>query len=469
MGKLARYYPHMPKLPIVAIIGRPNTGKSTLFNRIVGQRRAIVSEVPGTTRDPVVQCVEGEDLPYLLMDTGGMGGGTEDKDFEDDVQSQSLLALEHADLVLFLVNGREEITAADYAVVDLLRTKRKRHVAIFLVVTKCDDPQKMDELLPEFYELGIGDAVFAVSATQRLGTEKLTDAIEEKLLAMHFDRRSEVDEETEEVHPVPRIALVGRPNVGKSSLINALMSDSQRKIQARMVSDIPGTTRDTTDTVITSNGKDYLFLDTAGLRRHQNTGEDQLEIFAAFRTLQAIEGADVTVLVLDATEEIGRQDKRIANLAIERGSGLILLVNKSDQMDADKKKAFGEEIKRSFAFCRYAPVLFTSAETRENLPKLFSLVTTVMENRARRIETSILNRWFRDTIARYQPMGMGGAAIKAKYMTQVSANPPTFVLFVNDPKRLHFSSVRFIENKLRDTYALEGTPVRWVKKGREEE
>lgn len=457
----------MPKLPTVAIIGRPNTGKSTLFNRIVGSRRAIVSEVAGTTRDPVVQCVEGEELPYLLMDTGGMGGGTEDKDFEDDVQAQSLVALEHADLILFLVNGREEVTAADYAVVDLLRTKRKRHVAVFLVVTKCDDPQKMDELLPEFYELGIGDAVFAVSAPQRLGTEELTSAIEAKLLEMHFTKPEQSD--SNEEHSVPRVALVGRPNVGKSSLVNALMPDPQRKIQARMVSDIPGTTRDTTDTIITSNEKEYLFLDTAGLRRNKGGTDDELEIFATFRTLQAIESADVTVLVLDATEEIGRQDKRIANIAIERGTGLILLVNKSDYLDAEKKKAFGEEIKRSFAFCRYAPVIFTSAETRENLPKLFTLISTVMDNRSRRIETGILNRWFRDTIARYQPMGMGGAAIKAKYMTQVSANPPTFVLFLSDPKRIHFSSVRFIENKLRDAYALEGTPVRWVKKGREEE
>ena len=457
----------MAKLPLVAIVGRPNTGKSTLFNRIVGTRRAIVSEVPGTTRDSVVQCVEGEQLPYLLMDTGGMGGGTEDKDFEDNVQARSLLALEHADLILFLVNGREEITSADYAVVELLRTKRKGHVAVFLVVTKCDDAQKMEELLPGFYELGIGDDVFAVSAPQRLGIDQLTSAIEEKLTSMHFTMPSA--DEGEEQRRTPRIALVGRPNVGKSSLVNALMPNPQRKVQSRMVSDIPGTTRDTTDTLITSNGKEYLFLDTAGLRRNKNAADSEIEIFATFRTLQAIEGADVTILVLDATEEIGRQDKRIANIAIERGTGLILLVNKSDALDTEKKQSFADELRRSFAFCRYAPILFTSATTRENLPKLFTLITTVVENRARRIDTAVLNRWFRDTIARYQPMGVGGAAIKAKYMTQASANPPTFILFLNDPKRLHFSSVRFIENKLRESYSLEGTPVRWVKKGREEE
>ena len=455
----------MAKLPTVAIIGRPNTGKSTLFNRLVGARRSIVSDIPGTTRDPVVQRVEGEQLSYLLMDTGGMGGGTEDIDFEDDVEAQSLLALEHADLILFLVSGREEITAADHAVVQVLRKKHKKHVSVFLIVTKCDDPQKMEELLPQFYELGIGDKVFSVSATQRLGTDLLAEEIEEKLLEMHF--KKEESEDGEE-HTVPRIALVGRPNVGKSSLINALMSDPQRKVQARMVSDVPGTTRDTTDTVITFKGREFLFLDTAGLRRKSHV-EGEIEIFATFRTIQAIEDADVTVLVLDAVEGIGRQDKRIANLAVERGTGLILLVNKADQLDAEKKEAFREEIERSFQFCRYAPVLLTSAITRENLPKLFDMITMIVGNRARRIETPLLNRWFQDTVTRYQPNGIGGLNVKTRYITQASINPPTFVLFLNDPRRLHFSTVRFMENKLRDAYALEGTPVRWVKKGRDEE
>lgn len=452
----------MSKLPTVAIIGRPNTGKSTLFNRLVGSRRAIVSPVPGTTRDPVAQCVEGEKLAYLLMDTGGMGGGTEDVDFEEDVHAQSLLALEHSDLILFVVNGREELTAADHEVATLLRTKRRKHVAVFLVIARCDDRRYVDEALPRFYELGIADEIYPVSAIHTLGINELSTGIEEKLLSLHFGGKEE-----EEEKPMPKIALVGKPNVGKSSLVNALMSDPQRKLQGRMVSPVPGTTRDTTDTIITHKEKKFLFLDTAGLQ-HRKYKAGEVEIFAMLRTLQAIEVADVTVLVLDADQKISRQDKRIASMTIERGSGLIILVNKSDLLDEEKKKTFSKEIQLDFPFCRWAPIIFTSAETRENLPKLFLLISTVAENRSRRIETSVLNRWYQDTVAKYQPKGIGGLGAKTKYVTQVESRPPTFVIFLHNPKRLHFSSLRFLENKLRESYSLEGTPVRWVKKGREE-
>ena len=454
----------MAKLPTVAIIGRPNTGKSTIFNRLVGSRRAIVSEVPGTTRDPVAQRVEGDQLPYLLMDTGGMGGGTEDVDFEDDVEMQSLIALEHADLILFVVNGKEDLTSSDHAVADVLRKKRRRHVPVFMLIAKCDDFQKIEEVLPKFYELHIADETFPVSAIHSLGIEEIQDAIERELKKMHFGE----EKKEEESAAMPKVAMVGRPNVGKSSLVNALMSDSQRATQGRMVSDVPGTTRDTTDTVITSHGKEFLFLDTAGLKRRRQLA-GTIEIYAMLRTLHAMEEADVTVLVLDASEEIGKQDKRIASLAIEQGTGLILLVNKSDLLGEDGKLKFKEELRSAFPFCPWAPVLFTSAETRNDLPKLFTLIETVVANRERRIETNVLNRWFQETVSKYQPKGIGGMTVKAKYVTQAESSPPTFILFLNDPKKLHFSTLRFMENKLRESYSLEGTPVRWVKKGREED
>jgi GTP-binding protein len=452
----------MAKLPTVAIIGRPNTGKSTLFNRLVGRRRAIVSETPGTTRDPIASRMQGEKLDYLLMDTGGMGGGTEDADFEDDVHAQSLLALEFADLILFIVNSREDLTSADHKIVDALRKKRRSHVSVFLVISKCDDVHKVEELLPQFYDLGIADQTFPVSAFHGIGMDELEEGIEERLIEMHF---GDDEEGVEEDDDIPRVAFVGKPNVGKSSLLNALMSPEEKKTKARLVSDVPGTTRDTTDTVIKSHGKDYLFLDTAGMKKKR--ADEEIEAFAALRTLQTIEGADITVLVIDATEEISRQDKRIANLTIERGAGLILLVNKTDLLSEEQMQKFNTDLQGAFAFCRWAPVLYTSAETREHLPKLFELITMVCENRQRRIATPVINRWFQDITAKYQPKGIGGKTVKTKYVTQVEIAPPTFALFLKDPKRFHFSSLRFMENKLRESYALEGTPVRWVKKGKE--
>jgi GTPase len=462
----------MPKLPTVAIIGRPNTGKSTLFNRFLGYRKAIVHDVPGTTRDPIVSRIEGESLDYLLMDTGGMGGGTEDKDFEDDVEAQSLLSLSYADLILFVVNGREALTAADHNIVNFLRKKRRKHVFVFMVISKCDDVHKMEEALPQFYELGIADETFAISATHGLGVDALKEGIEGKLKEMHFGKESssfdpngasEDRKETEDVQ-MPRVALVGRPNVGKSSLMNALMSEKERKARPRMTSDVPGTTRDTTDTVIRSEGKGFLFLDTAGLRKHAHTDAD-IEAFAVLRTLQAIESADVTVLVIDATQEIGRQDKRIANLAIERGTGLIILINKNDLLTTEQQQLFARELMDTFAFCRWAPIIFTSAETRENLPKLFGLIATVCENRKRRIETSVINRWFQDVVAQHQPIEIGGKSLSAKYITQVDISPPTFALFLKNPERLNFSTLRFMEKKMRSTFAFDGSPMRWVKKG----
>ena len=459
----------MAKLPVVAIIGRPNVGKSTFFNRLVGRRQAIVSEVAGTTRDQIMTQVEEDGMHYLLVDTGGMGGGSLDSDFEDDVEGQSLLALEHADLILFVVNGREELTKSDYAVADILRKKRKRHVPVFLVIAKCDDAEKMDEALPRYYEFGVAESMFPISASHGLGISDLQDAIVSRLRKMHFGIQKLVEsEETEEgrENASPRIALVGRPNVGKSSIVNALMSEEQRKSAPRLISPIPGTTRDSTDTVIRFKGKEYVFIDTAGLRKQARV-ERGLELFSVLRTLQSMEEADVTVLILDATQEIGKQDKHIAGLAIEQGTGLILVVNKVDLLSTEEKEVLRMRLARAFQFCRWAPILFTSAKTREELPHLFELIHAVSENRVRRITTSMVNRLFQDLAEKNQTMA--GGKLPFKYVTQVAISPPTFAIFLKDPRRLHVSSLRFIEKKLREVFPFDGTPVRWVKRGGKKE
>jgi GTPase len=453
----------MSKIPVVAIIGRPNTGKSTLFNRIVGKRHAIVSDTPGTTRDPIAVRVNGDQINYLLMDTGGMGGGTEDEDFEDDVESQSVIALEHSDLIIFVVDAKEEITSSDYEVVNFLRKKRKKHVPVILAPSKCDNSEIISEIIPKFSELDVADNIIPVSATHGLGVDELEGVIEEKLLDMHFETPEDLDK-TEASEKIPRIALVGRPNVGKSSIVNSLMSDPQRKIQGRIVSDVPGTTRDTADTSIKYHEKEYLILDTAGLRKKREFG---IEAFAALRTLSAVESADVTLLVIDPTLGIGRQDKRIASLAIERGTGLIILVNKIDLLESEAKEYFRKMVQDAFAFCKWAPIVFMSAETCENLTKIFDIAEGVCENRKKRIETPILNRWFRDISAKHRPKGIGGKSAKAKYITQVDVAPPSFAVFTNDASRMHFSYLRFMENQLRDEFGFEGTPIRWIKRSKD--
>ena len=472
----------MSKLPVVAIIGRPNAGKSTLFNRLIGRRLAIVSEVAGTTRDQVAMRVEGEGIDYLLIDTGGMGGGTTDKDFEKDVEAQSLLALERADLILCVINGSEDLTASDRRVAEILRKKRRRHVPVFLIATKCDTQKREEEALPQLHELSMTEHIFLVSAVHGIGMQELEDKIVEQLQELHFKteaancqlvaasvsaRPSRDGKAAAEVGlPIanmPRIAIVGRPNVGKSSLVNALMSPEQRKTAPRLTSPMPGTTRDATDTVIHHAGREYLFVDTAGLRKQAKVERFGIDAFATLRALTAIEEADVVVLVLDALQDIGKQDKHIASLAIEEGKGLMLLANKTDLLDVSAKQAFGNSVTRAFPFCRFAPVLYTSAETRENLPHLFSLIDRIAENRQRRIPTPALNRLFRDLGAAHQA-NLGGRSFPAKYATQVEVAPPTFALFLRDPKRLHVSSIRFLENKIRELYAFEGTPIRWIKK-----
>lgn len=446
----------MPRLPTVAIVGRPNTGKSTLFNRLVGRRQAIISDVPGTTRDHVTSRVETEELDYLLVDTGGMGGGTDDHDFEDDVHAQSLLALESADLILFTINSREELTASDYQVTELLRSRKRSHVPVIVVVTKADNPDALEHLLPQYWELGIGEDIVPVSALNRLGTDELQEKIIAQLRTLHFSKEERSDADWE----IPRVAFVGKPNVGKSSLVNALMSDLQRKESPRLVSPIAGTTRDSTDLVIRNQNRDFLFVDTAGLRRQART-EEGIDSYAMLRSIQAVEQADVCVLVLDATEPISRQDKRIAGLAAERGAGILFLLNKIDLVEKEKKAERLEEIHVAFPFCRYAPVIPVSAQTREGLLKMFDVIEMIQRNRRRRVPTKDLQRWFMDTVEG-KPLGPIG---RAKHITQADEVPPTFVVFVKDPKAVEVSQLRFLENRLRETWDFAGTPVRWITKG----
>ena len=445
----------MARLPTVAIIGKPNTGKSTLFNRLAGSRKAIVSKTPGTTRDHIATRVEGSSVDYLLIDTGGMGGGTEDRDLEDNVHRQSLLALENADLILFTVDSRTDLTSSDMEIVSMLRKRRQRHVPVILIITKCDNLDDVDEILPQYYQLNITEEIIPVSAPHKIGIEELQSTVEQQLQAMNFTKLSVSESESQ----MPRIAIVGKPNVGKSSIVNALMSEGQRERSPLLVSDIPGTTRDTTDTRIRYHDQEYLFMDTAGLKRRKQT-TTEIEVFAAFRSIRAIELADIVVLVLDATEPVTRQDKRIAATAIEEGKGLILALNKWDLVASEQRAAVQTHMRSALQFCSFAPLLPCSAKTRDGLLKLFDLTATVHANRQRRIATKTLHTWFEDAVYG-QSMTQ---VVQTKHITQAKDVPPTFVLFVKDPKKIPVSQLRYLDNRLRKTFAFEGTPVRWITK-----
>ena len=446
----------MSKLPTVAIIGRPNTGKSTLFNRLVGRRKAIVSDIPGTTRDHIAHRIEGERVDYLLIDTGGMGGGTDDSDLEDDVHRQSLLALEHADAIILTINSREELTASDFDIIDTLRKSKRAHVPVILVATKCDNPEEIDETLPQYYDLGIADTVIAVSAPHKIGIDDLQKSIDEVLHALHFQK-----DEIKETQNIPKIAIIGKPNVGKSSIVNAFMNETQRQKSPILVSDIPGTTRDTTDTVIRYHEKDYLFMDTAGIKRRKQTEDNEIETHAYFRSIKALDLCDICILVLDSQGPVSRQDKRIAAMAIEQGKGLIIILNKIDTLEGEQKRITLEAAGNDLLFCKFALIIPCSAKSREGLLKLFDGIESAQRNRTRRIPTKDLHRWFSDAVAN-QPLG---SLATSKHITQAEELPPTFVLFVRNPQKVRISQLRALENNIRRTYAFEGTPIRWITKG----
>ena len=446
----------MSRLPTVAIIGRPNTGKSTLFNRLVGARRAIESEVAGTTRDLISHRIDEAEVPYILLDTGGIGS-TEDKDFEADVKGQSALALEHADLIVFTVNATEAVTLDDQNIIRMLRKRGKKNVPVIVVLTKADNPQAANAIKSEYQEVNVGQELITISAPHRIGIEELDKAVARELKKLGFLAVTVAADP--DMKAAPRIAIIGRPNVGKSSIVNAMMSDGQRDKLPLLVSPIAGTTRDSTDTEVKFHEKTYVLVDTAGLKKRAYKLED-VERFSMMRTIQAVEQSDVVVLVLDALVDVSQQDKRIASLAVESGKGLIVLANKIDGIKGEARTQRLHEISLHLSFCKFAPILPCSAVSREGLSKLFAVVDSVQRSRILRISTRDLRRWF-EQVVHGQPLGEVG---KCKHITQADDLPPTFVLFVKDKSRVRVSQLRYLENRLRETFGFDGVPIRWVAK-----
>ncbi len=430
--------------PIVAVVGRPNVGKSTLFNALAGERISIVKDTPGITRDRIYTDVSWLDKTFTLIDTGGIEPDSKDI-ILSQMRAQAEIAMETADVIIFLVDVKQGLVDADSKVADMLRRSKK---PVVLVVNKVDSFEKYMPDVYEFYNLGIGEP-FPVSAANQMGLGEMLDEV-----VSHFkDTESEEEEDDR-----PRIAIVGKPNVGKSSLINKLLGENRL-----IVSDIAGTTRDAVDTEITYNGKDYVFIDTAGLRRKNKVKED-LERYMIVRTVSAVERAEVVVLVIDASEGVTEQDAKIAGIAHDRGKAVIIAVNKWDLVEKDDKTIyrFTEKVRNILSYMPYAEILFVSAQTGQRLPKLFEVIDMVSENHAMRVATGVLNEIMAEAVMMQQPPSDKGKRLRLYYITQVSVKPPTFVIFVNDKELMHFSYTRYIENQIRETFGFKGTPLRFI-------
>lgn len=436
--------------PIVAIVGRPNVGKSTLFNSIAGQKISIVKDTPGVTRDRIYTDVSWLNHSFTMIDTGGIEPETSDL-ILSRMREQALTAMETADVIVFLVDVRQGLVDADFKVADMLR---RSHKPILLVVNKVDDFKKWMPDVYEFYNLGLGDPI-PISASSKLGLGELLDEV-----VKFFDPEDMEEEEDER----PKIAIIGKPNVGKSSIINKLLGEERV-----IVSDIAGTTRDAIDTVIKKKDKEYIFIDTAGLRRKSRIKEE-LERYSIIRTVTAVERCDVAVLVIDATEGVTEQDAKIAGIAHERGKGIIIAVNKWDAIEKDDKTIykFTNKIRDTLSYMPYAELIFISAKSGQRLPKLFDMIDAVIENHALRVQTGVLNEILSEATAMKQPPSDKGKRLKIYYITQVSVKPPTFVLFINDKELMHFSYTRYIENQIRDTFGFRGTPIRFIARERKE-
>ena len=428
--------------PILAIVGRPNVGKSTLFNTLAGEKISIVKDYPGVTRDRIYADMTWLDHSFSMIDTGGIEMDTKDH-MLSHMREQANIAIDTADVILFLVDVRQGLVDADYKVADMLRQSGK---PIVLVVNKVDHFDKYMADVYEFYNLGIGDP-HPVSASSKLGLGDMLDAVLEKV---DFDKLEEEEDDR------PRVAIVGKPNAGKSSLINKLLGENRV-----IVSDVAGTTRDAIDTQITYNDKEYIFIDTAGLRRKSKVKED-IERYSIIRTVAAIERSDVVVLMIDATEGVTEQDAKIAGIAHDRGRGMILAVNKWDAIEKDNYtvKEYTNRIREILSFVPYAEIVFISALSGQRTIKLFDMLDTVIQNHALRIQTGVLNEILMEAVAMQQPPSDKGKRLKLFYITQVSTKPPTFVLFVNKKELMHFSYQRYIENRIRDTFGFMGTPIR---------
>lgn len=437
--------------PIVAIVGRPNVGKSTLFNVIAGDSIAIVKDTPGVTRDRIYADCSWLNYNFTLIDTGGIEPDSSDV-ILSQMRDQAQIAIDTADVIIFLVDVRQGLTDADGKVADMLRRSQK---PVVLCVNKVDSFKKMEADVYEFYNLGIGDPI-PVSASNHQGVGDLLEAVSD-----HFKKDgSESDDDDR-----PRIAIVGRPNVGKSSIVNRLVGEKRV-----IVSDIAGTTRDAIDTPLKRNGRDYILIDTAGLRRKSKIHED-LERYSIIRTVTAVERADVVVMVIDAAEGVAEQDAKIAGIAHERGKGVIIAVNKWDAVEKDDKTIYKmtEKIKQTLAYMPYAEFVFISAKTGQRLDKLFELIDMIIENQSMRIATGVLNEILAEAVAMQQPPSDKGRRLKIFYMTQISVKPPTFVVFVNDKKLMHYSYTRYIENQIRNAFGFRGTPLRFIIRERKED
>lgn len=435
---------------IAAIVGRPNVGKSTLFNALAGENISIVKDTPGVTRDRIYADVTWLNHNFTMIDTGGIEPDSSDI-ILSQMREQAQIAIDTADVIIFLVDVRQGLQDADSKVADMLR---RSHKPVILVVNKVDSFQKYMADVYEFYNLGIGDPI-PVSAASRLGIGDMLDEV-----VAHFPEHADGGEEDDR----PKIAIVGKPNVGKSSIINRLTGNNRV-----IVSDIAGTTRDAIDTDIRWNGKEYVFIDTAGLRRKSRIREE-LERYSIIRTVTAVERADVVVVVIDAAEGVTEQDAKIAGIAHERGKGVIIAVNKWDAVEKNDKTIyeFTRRVREVLSFMLYAEILFISAQTGQRLPKLFETIDMVIENQTLRIQTGVLNEIITEAVAMQQPPSDRGRRLKIFYVTQVSVKPPTFVVFVNDRELMHFSYTRYLENKIRDTFGFKGTSLKFIIRERKE-
>ena len=436
--------------PVVAIVGRPNVGKSTLFNVIAGDTISIVKDTPGVTRDRIYADCSWLDMNFTLIDTGGIEPDTSDI-ILSQMREQAEIAISTADVIVFIVDVRQGLVDADSKVADMLRKSRK---PVVLAVNKVDSMAKFGNDVYEFYNLGIGDPV-PVSAASRLGIGDLLDEV-----VKHFDGTASEEEEDDR----PRIAVVGKPNVGKSSIINKLLGENRV-----IVSDIAGTTRDAVDTEIVHNGTPYVFIDTAGLRR-KNKIKEELERYSIIRTVTAVERADIVVVVIDAKEGVTEQDAKIAGIAHDRGKGIIVAVNKWDAIEKNDKTIYQytNKIRETLAFMPYAEFIFISAATGQRLPKLFDMIDMVRQNQNLRVATGVLNEIMTEAVALQQPPSDKGKRLKIYYMTQVSVKPPTFVVFVNDKELMHFSYTRYLENQIRNAFGFKGTSLKFIIRERKE-
>ncbi|MCR5357454.1 MAG: ribosome biogenesis GTPase Der [Lachnospiraceae bacterium] len=430
--------------PIVAVVGRPNVGKSTLFNALAGSRISIVKDTPGITRDRIYAEVSWLDYDFTLIDTGGIE--PESKDIIlSQMREQAQIAIDTADVIIFMVDVKQGLQDADSKVADMLRRAKK---PVVLAVNKVDDIKKYGNDVYEFYNLGIGEP-YAISSANMMGLGDMLDVV-----VSHFPEGSNTDEEDER----PRIAIVGKPNVGKSSIINKLIGEDRV-----IVSDIAGTTRDAVDTPVVHNGREYVFIDTAGLRR-KNKVKEELEHYMVVRTVSAVERADVVVLVIDAVEGVTEQEAKIAGIAHDSGKGVIIAVNKWDAIEKNDKTVYEYEsrIRQTLSYMPYAELIFISAKTGQRLNRLFDMIDMVVANHSMRIQTGVLNEIMTEAVAMQQPPADKGKRLKLFYMTQVAVKPPTFVIFVNDKELMHFSYTRYIENQIREAFGFKGTPLKFI-------